>query len=207
MNVYIGTTIPKRYREFTPADNRSETWGKKYAETKRIVADCGIALLMGKRGQGKTQAAVCAAGYILTHGKKQVHYTNAFDIFMNLRNGNNANSETTEIAELEKMVKPHLLIIDAFEVRGETAYENRMMNHIIDRRYAAEKPTIIITNEKVAHFASSVGESLIDRMQEGGGLVEFEGNSMRPLAATARSEREAKRQEEQEKKDKGVENE
>ena len=176
---YRAAGIPKRHQNFRTTDNESQHWAESYSKIKAVIHECGIAGVLGKRGTGKSQAAASAIGYTCQDMGRNALYTKAFDVFLSIRNGNNANSETTEKQEVEKYLKPFLLVIDAFEVRGDTDFENRVLDHIIDRRYDAQRPTILISNEEKAPFIASVGVSTIDRLREGGGLIEFTGESFR----------------------------
>jgi DNA replication protein DnaC len=72
-----------------------------------------------------------------------------------------------------------MLVIDEAQERGGTPWEDRILNHIIDRRYAAMIPTIIIANAKPDALVASLGESIADRMRETGGIIEITGTSHR----------------------------
>jgi DNA replication protein DnaC len=85
----------------------------------------------------------------------------------------------SEVRAVSELVKPYLLVIDAFEVRGDTPFENRVMDHVIDRRYDAMKSTIIISNDTAAGLKQALGESVVDRMRQCGGIVEMGKKSFR----------------------------
>ena len=171
--------VSKRHIGFVPMDSKSEQWTAEYSKCKERVDDGGIIGILGSRGCGKTQMGSSAIGHILFNGEKSAMYTKAFDVFLSIRNGNSKNSMTTEKEEVEKFIEPHLLVIDAFEVRGDTEFENRSLNHIIDRRYDECRPTIIISNDSVDTFISSVGASILDRMKQGGGIISLTESSFR----------------------------
>lgn len=178
--MYSSALVPARHKKFrVKEDNNSPEWLRNYELLKERIDARGSIALLGDRGTGKTQAAVSSIGYCCSKLGKMALYTKAFDVFLSIRNGNNINSSTTELQEVNKYIKPHLLVIDAFEVRGDTDFENRTLDHILDKRYDANKPTIIISNDSQENFLKAVGISIIDRFREKGGIIAFQGKSFR----------------------------
>lgn len=146
--------------------------GPWLAEYERMVGELPsgfITALVGPFGGGKTQLAVCVAAFALDHGLS-VRYYRAMDFFRESRACfNDPKRNEQEFAALHE--KLGLLIIDEAHERGGSEYEDRMLGNILDRRYAGNKPTILISNESVEKFAQGVGGAVIDRMKESGGIV------------------------------------
>ena len=177
---WSNSNAPKKYRDFKPLnDNVNSEWKKVYEESKGVIENNGSLILIGRRGTGKTQMGVSLIGYTLTKLKKRALYTSSFEVFLEIRNANNPNSGTTEIDAIKKFVEPQLLVIDAFEVRAETQFEDRVLNHIIDKRYNDLKSTVIISNDTAENFAKVVGNSIIDRIVENGSMKILTGKSFR----------------------------
>jgi len=176
---YQKAGVPKRHMEFRPNDNQCEEWRGSYQKVKASLVGGGLCVLLGDRGTGKTQSAVCAIGYCCRKIGYNAMYAKAFDVFLSIRSGSSKSNDTTEQGAVKEYLKPHLLVIDAYEVRGNTEFENRTLNHIIDKRYDSMKPTILISNEKPENFIASVGESFVDRMADSGGIIIFKGDSKR----------------------------
>jgi DNA replication protein DnaC len=63
--------------------------------------------------------------------------------------------------------------------RGETPWEDRLLTHLIDRRYASEKDTLLITNQSKESFIQSIGPSAASRIVEVGGIVTCDWPSYR----------------------------
>jgi DNA replication protein DnaC len=74
---------------------------------------------------------------------------------------------------------PDLLVIDEFQERGETAFENRMLNHLLDLRYGDLTDTLLIANLEPEELVESVGESITERLREAGGIIECNWPSFR----------------------------
>lgn len=71
------------------------------------------------------------------------------------------------------------LVIDEFHDIQELKSHRRIFTDILDRRYAALRDTIIISNQTAAEFAESAGDSIISRLNEHGGILECDWQSFR----------------------------
>jgi DNA replication protein DnaC len=77
------------------------------------------------------------------------------------------------------MAECPLLVLDEIQERGNTSWEDRIITHILDRRYGDLMPTVIIANLTKETLADCLGESIVSRMQETGGVMEITGKSHR----------------------------
>jgi DNA replication protein DnaC len=80
---------------------------------------------------------------------------------------------------IDRMTEPGLLVIDELQERGETAFEDRLLTHLIDARYGAKRPTILIANLSKDELGKSLGPSIVDRASENGRRIDFTWNSYR----------------------------
>ena len=106
-------------------------------------------------------------------------YTTAMEIFLRIRASFGKTAKETEHDITGELSKCRLLIIDEVQERGNTAWEDRILTHIIDKRYSDLKPTIVIANLTADALAAGLGESIVSRMQETGGIIEVTGESHR----------------------------
>ena len=173
--LFYGTDIPHRHRMFELNDNTDETWLKDYQALKEKFEQNGIVGVYGTRGTGKTQA--CAILMAMNASKERKgYYVKASKVFLQLRD---SQSNGTIMKTFEQFTEPFLLVIDAFQVRSDTDFEYRTLVSILDDRYDAMRPTIIITNDDPKAFLDALGEDISSRMQESGGMVGFSSNSFR----------------------------
>jgi DNA replication protein DnaC len=170
--------IPKRHRDFRPHYSTSEIWSSAYASFREKLNSGPILAIVGPRGTGKTQLASCLAGYSAINLDKSALYVKSMEIFLRLREAMNSPGDS-EKAALQEFIKPFLLIIDAYEVRSDSDFENRILDHLIDKRYDAMTATIIISNDTSVAFQRQVGPSICDRIAETGGIVELKFESFR----------------------------
>jgi len=133
--------------------------------------------LLGKRGTGKTQIAqqlVMASAKALGAPR----YTRASTLFLELKDSY-VSRKASELQVVESFRKPTLLILDEFQERGETDFEQRTLTAIIDLRYGDQTDTLIIANQTKERFYESAGESIADRLRETGGIIECTWPSFR----------------------------
>ena len=148
----------------------------------------GLLALLGDRGTGKTQAATEVAARFLSHWRAPaedskgwrptaIRYTTAAGMFLDIRM---AMKEGDEREAFRVFKTCGLLVIDEVQERKQTDFEDQVLVSIIDTRYAAVRPTILIGNLKREEFLRQVGPSIASRMTEGAsGVVMFTGPSHR----------------------------
>lgn len=175
----------------TPIELHGEKWLEKYEDAKRAVEACGIVAFLGGRGPGKTQMAaeVARAGKwpqdagewngLQTVRTKTALYRRAMDVFLDLRDASSKTSDTSEKKVLAKLEAVGLLVIDEFQERGESPWENRIICNLLDKRYAAQRPTILIANYTRQEMANALSDSVKDRIRENGKAIIFDWPSYR----------------------------
>lgn len=157
-------------------DNKCPIWEQSYQRLKKMYYERGLIGVGGTRGSGKTQA--CAIIIALNSSEKRKGlYTKAQEAYLSIRDAQ-SNGDSL-IGAFNSFVQPHLLVIDAFQVRAETEFEFRTLITIIDKRYDEMKPTILITNDSPKELLNSIGDDGRSRMKQGGGIVQFTSSDFR----------------------------
>lgn len=73
-----------------------------------------------------------------------------------------------------------LLVLDELDGTTDSLFDQRELRRLLDRRYyTATKPTLILTNLPAERLADSLDSSTIDRVADGGALVQIGGDSLR----------------------------
>jgi len=170
---------------------KGEKWLSTLADAKNRVAKSNIIAFLGDRGPGKTRMAAEIVrggdwptdkgawnGNATIYGKTAL-YRRAMDIFLDLRDCGKKGSTRSEKDVLESLASCGLLVIDEFQERGASDWEDRILCNLLDKRYAAQKPTIIIANFTVEQMGKALSDSVIDRMREGGKVFVFDWPSFR----------------------------
>jgi DNA replication protein DnaC len=90
-----------------------------------------------------------------------------------------------EAHALRDLVEPDLLILDEVGVQFGSDTEKLILFDIINGRYEASRPTIVISNLAVPELEGYLGVRAFDRLREGGGrLVACNWASYRARRAT-----------------------
>ena len=183
--------IPRRFQ-----DRRIATYQAKTPEQEKLLAICdsyakdfekrielGTSLVLcGKPGTGKTHLAIGIA-----HAAIQQGYSARFISVMNairrIRETYSRDSNESEREVIDAFALPHLLILDEVGQQRGSDDEKILLFDIINARYEAVRPTIIISNLDLAGIAEYLGERAFDRLREGGGkALQFTWDSYRRSA-------------------------
>lgn len=176
--LYSGAGVPIRHRELRLTNITHEKWLESWDKVRSRLGTGTILAIVGKRGTGKTQMAVQAIREMLSRGRDAM-YVKALDVFIGMRSCYRDNAVTTEERLIRQYARYDLLVIDALEEKSDSEWENRMLSHIVDKRYDDVKDTILISNETPTAFADNHGSSVADRIRETGGVVQCEWDSFR----------------------------
>ena len=173
-----------------------DKWLAAFEDAKEAVQKCGIVAFLGGRGPGKTQMAAEVAregkwprDAKVWNGHQSVRdqtalYRRAMDIFLDLRDAARNDSDTSEKKVLQRLESVGLLVIDEFQERGGSEWENRIICNLLDKRYSAERPTILIANYTREEMANALSPSVKDRIRENGKAIIFDWESFRKSKPT-----------------------
>lgn len=175
---YRSAGVPERHKPFRPDQSDTESWNNAYNGLKERLRDGILTAVVGNRGTGKTQLGVCLVGHCAFNLEKTCLYCKSTDIFLRIRESMRTEGDS-EVHAISEFIKPFFLVVDAYEVRAETQFENRILDHIIDKRYDSLKSTMIISNDSIETIKKQLGESICDRMRETGGIIQLSYNSFR----------------------------
>ena len=156
-----------------------------------LVTENFVLILCGDRGRGKTQISTYLAAQIevnrsrigwehKTHARAPRYFC-AHDLMQAIRGEFSVIREQCQqsIRTLAQASSCSLLVIDEFSELTGSDYNKRTLTNLIDRRYRAMLPTIIISNTDPKNIAGEVGRSTYDRASESGGIVECNWTSYR----------------------------
>lgn len=177
IQAYIESNIPKRYVDFKPLDSTNKIWLDYYLKIKEmILKKDNLFIFYGKHGTGKTQLACSICILAAWKNNIEAHYTTMLEIILNCLD-KQANGNLKK--QIDVYCRKKILVIDAFELRKDSEFENRILNFIIDKRYADMKTTIIITNEEKKNILKTLGSAIVDRAKETGSSFDFDWQSFR----------------------------
>lgn len=132
--------------------------------------------MLGKRGTGKTQRAVCVACNAMRKGLT-VHYATAIEMFSAITDTYGTKEKEREV--VRQFAWPKLLIIDDAGERRETRNEDLLLTWVVDVRYRKMFGTLLCANLTPDAFADSVGPSITSRIWEDGAVIEVNDHNWR----------------------------
>ena len=163
-------------------DNQKKAleFSKQYAENFHEVYESGrSAIFCGKAGTGKTHLACGIANEIMKN-KFSAMFITVIKAIRMVKDTWHKDSEENENDVYYKLVKPNLLILDEVGVQFGSEAEKIILFEIINERYEARQPTILISNLSLTDVKQYLGDRIFDRMREDGGkYISFDWDSYR----------------------------
>lgn len=188
MNALIAAGITPRFAECT-----FDSYVADQAEQRKALADCrGYAerfgenyrvgrslILTGNIGTGKTHLATAIVRTVVADGAGALIIP-AGDIIAIARASMVPGSGYTDRDVILHLGGLDLLVIDEVGAQKGSEYELGLLHSVVDRRYQAMLPTILVSNLDPASLTKFIGERAIDRLRQGGGkAVGFTWASLR----------------------------
>lgn len=184
--------IPPRFADrrldsFVPhADGpkRALAIAKEFAEQFADGSKTGRSLIFcGGVGAGKTHLAVGICHEVIRQDRAAV-FTSVLGAVRSIKDTYRRDSKDNEADAIARLVEPDLLVLDEVGVQFGSETEKMYLFEIINGRYEALKPTIVISNLAKDALTEYLGERVVDRLREGGGrMVIFDWPSYRRSAA------------------------
>lgn len=154
---------------------------RSYAEGFGLVMERGQCLIMtGKVGTGKTHLAAAIANHLIHERKDYPLFASVSQAVRSIKETWQKSSEHTESEVMQWFVEPDLLILDEIGVQFGSETEKMLIFEIVNKRYESIKPTVVLSNLTLAEISQVMGDRVVDRLREGGGIaIEFDWGSYR----------------------------
>lgn len=167
--------MPKRFEDYLPATPEAAAILKRcrdYAEQFPALLSSGTSMILcGVAGTGKTHLACAIAHHIIHQHAMRAVYMHVAAALRAVKDTYAKGSTRTEQEAITSFAKPDLLILDEIGVQFGTDAERCILFEIINARYEALKPTVLISNLAMDGLTQYAGERVIDRMKENGGVL------------------------------------
>lgn len=138
-------------------------------------------ILQGKPGTGKTHLS-CGMTLALYRSHK-IRRIDLPDMIRNIRATWQRDAEYTEEYVLDHYGSLDLLILEEVGTGSGSDDERARVFQVLNRRYEAMLPTVIVTNLTLRELRDELGERVLDRLREGDrSVVVFDWESMRGAA-------------------------
>lgn len=138
-------------------------------------------IMIGKPGTGKSH--LCCGIVLELYRTHRVRRVDLPDLIREIRATWHRDSEYSEESVLNFYGDLDLLIIEEVGTGAGTDDERARIFQVINRRYEAMLPTVVVSNLDMAALKLEIGDRVIDRLREGDrSLVVFDWQSMRGAA-------------------------
>ncbi|MFC2045237.1 ATP-binding protein [Chloroflexota bacterium] len=121
----------------------------------------GWLILSGSSGSGKTHLAAAIANRRINKGYS-VFFISTADLLDHLRATYNPNSELAYDELIERVRNVPLLILDDLGIQSSTPWAKEKMDQILNHRFTAELPTVIITITPIEQLEDRLRTRLTD---------------------------------------------
>jgi DNA replication protein DnaC len=157
--------------------HRIATW---YVDTwEERLANGTCLILSGNPGTGKTHISTGIGNAIVARGYPTL-FSTVSDAMRSIKRSYDKDADLTESQAIDVLVLPSLLILDEVQMQQGSEHEKRLMFEVINKRYEAVKPTILLSNLGPEALKEYLGDRIMDRLREGGGkMVAFTWESKR----------------------------
>lgn len=184
--------IPLRFQDATfanyrPVNDQAEAVMRecqRYCESWPERRKQGSSMILsGRVGTGKTHLACAITQELVRKHMANVRYTSVAQVMRAIRSTYNPAENLNEGEIISRLVNHHLLILDEVGVQIGSDHEHTMLFEILNGRYLAMRPTILVTNLGAKELETAVGERLVDRFRENGAVLNFTWESYRRRVA------------------------
>lgn len=123
-------------------------------------------LMVGACGTGKNMLSAIIGQELMKAGYSFLH-TTALKLVRKVKESWRRDAEETEQQAINLFTRPDLLAIDEIGVQFGSPTEQLFINEVINERYEARRPTILISNLTLKQLEEVIGYRAIDRFYEG----------------------------------------
>jgi DNA replication protein DnaC len=168
----------------------SAAWPKYRAardQMANLLDTPGELFLRGETGCGKTHLASALVNRFCER-LQAARFVTAAEFFCELQSTFDAKGHTKMDFRRRYQQYP-LLVIDEFEVRSNSKWENMILRDIINTRHGNLRATIFATNLQYENLEDRLPGPVRSRIDQRGGVVDFEWADLRPFVEQAQRDR------------------
>ncbi|MCF6808569.1 ATP-binding protein [Thiotrichales bacterium 19S9-12] len=182
--------IKKRFRSasfenFKP-QNKEDTINLKaavqFSSAFQQMKELGSSIVMiGTTGSGKTYLASSIVREVIIKHKLKAKILTAYNLISSINETYTSASKKTEQQIKNELADYDLLVIDEIDlIRGKSS-DHLQLFDVINERYEAMLPTIIISNLDRKELEKFIGQRLMSRILESGLFLRFTGHDKRKV--------------------------
>lgn len=171
--------IPKRLMQVATECkfDQQSAWGKAYLQFIPKLGAGFLVSLLGGYGTGKSQMGAAVAHTAIAREYTAL-FVHAPDLMDTIKDVYRADDGSTVRKAMTRFTDPDLLVIDEVN-QGLSEADIRYLHRVVCQRYDDMSDTLLISNESKANYQKLVGDRVVSRMIEVGGIIEASWPSFR----------------------------
>lgn len=182
-DLYAVAMIPQKYRgqkfvATTPEQKHVRGTCKAFRDQITQGPKWAALVLMGEFGTGKTLLACELAESLIEKFGLSVRYVTAQAMVSEIQAAYRTEGKSEE-TELMRFAQFDVLVIDEIDAKRDSDNANLLLTEVINRRYNAEKPVVVITNQPFDGLAKFVGGRVHSRLHENAFVCSFDWQDFR----------------------------
>jgi len=135
------------------------------------LAEGRCLILVGGPGTGKTHLACAILETVIRRGNTGLFVT-VSEALRAIRDAYSPRAMRSELEAFALLTEPDLLVLDEAGVAvGDAEKRRALLFDVLNRRYADQRPTILIGNLTAGELEEYLGERIMDRLLESGSAV------------------------------------
>lgn len=162
----------KRFAAVTPEQKHVRGIVKSYRDVIVSGRSWAVLVLMGSVGTGKTLLASELAESLIDKEGISVRYCTAKQMISEIQASYSTEGKSEE-GEVMRFAQYDLLILDEIDAKPDKENANLLLTEVINRRYNAERPVCVITNQPFDNLAKYVGDRVDSRLHENAFVCSF----------------------------------
>jgi DNA replication protein DnaC len=189
-NILGRSGIPSRFVDKTFANFHADNQGQRlavsvcksfadsWAEADGAASGSSL-VLTGGPGTGKTHLACAIASAVARQHLAVPWFGTVTQLLRHIKDTYRRDSDRSEQDAINDLVEPDLLIIDEIGVQTGSDHEKMLLFEVLNERYQSLRPTILISNLSGSDLEGYIGQRIMDRFRECGGVLAFDWTSHR----------------------------
>lgn len=174
----VDSFVPPRLIKSLTTIDKGGAWGNRLAVLSSKLGQGFTHALIGINGTGKSQMGVALIAEAIDQGMPS-RFIHAPELMDSIKDVYRADDGSTVQDQLKRYFMPKLLVIDEVNTTSMTEADIRYLHRIVCRRYDDMTDTLLISNDKKQDFQKLVGDRVVSRMIETGGIIEANWPSFR----------------------------
>lgn len=172
------SNLPARYagQKFvaeTEGQHKARVAARSFRNVVTTSPGWAVLALIGGTGTGKTLLASELAESLVTRAQMSVRYCTGKEMIAEIQASYGAEGKS-EQAELLRLTCYDLLVIDEIDAVPSKENAQALLGEVINRRYNAGKPVVIISNQQADQLPDFIGKRVASRLAENALVAQFD---------------------------------